>query len=224
MSGKSQTLPARGPGRPAGARSGAARESLIDAAHQVMAEQGYPRVTLRQVADRAGVQPALVSYYFGSKQGLLRAVIERVSQQMHGTLHAAASSDQPADQAIRSLTHAVLEALMAAPYGPRLMVEQVLFGDEEVVDDYVDSFARPNLEDIRALLREGEARGELRPVEVKFLTPVLMGACAFFFLGMPIHRRLFGFDQVDSALAAEFADFVSDVLLRGIAAQREGDS
>jgi AcrR family transcriptional regulator len=47
-----------------------ARELILDAARGQFAEQGYEGATMRAIARVAGVDPALVSYYFGSKSGL----------------------------------------------------------------------------------------------------------------------------------------------------------
>jgi AcrR family transcriptional regulator len=47
-----------------------ARQAILDAARKQFSEQGYEGATMRAVARDAGVDPALVSYYFGSKSGL----------------------------------------------------------------------------------------------------------------------------------------------------------
>jgi AcrR family transcriptional regulator len=47
-----------------------ARDAILDAARAQFAEQGYDGATMRAIAREAGVDPALVSYYFGSKSGL----------------------------------------------------------------------------------------------------------------------------------------------------------
>jgi AcrR family transcriptional regulator len=47
-----------------------AREAILDAARRRFAEQGYEGATMRAIARDAGVDAALVSYYFGSKSGL----------------------------------------------------------------------------------------------------------------------------------------------------------
>lgn len=52
----------------------ATRTSLLDAARVLFAERGYDRTTLRHIAERAGVDAALVARYFGSKEGLYLAV------------------------------------------------------------------------------------------------------------------------------------------------------
>ena len=67
---------ARRPGRPAAADAGAAREGLLLAARELMTEKGLPAVTVREIAERAGVQPALVNYHFGGKEALYTAVVE----------------------------------------------------------------------------------------------------------------------------------------------------
>lgn len=50
------------------------REAIAGAARRLFSERGYDRTTIRAVAAAAGVDPALVSHFFGSKQGLFTAV------------------------------------------------------------------------------------------------------------------------------------------------------
>ena len=59
------------------ARGEATREQILDAASQVLREEGGAGATTRAVADRAGVRLSLVHYHFGSKGGLLAELLER---------------------------------------------------------------------------------------------------------------------------------------------------
>lgn len=59
----------RGRGRPAGGST--ARTDILEVARRHFLAEGYHRVTLRTIAAEAGVDPALISYHFGSKRGLL---------------------------------------------------------------------------------------------------------------------------------------------------------
>jgi AcrR family transcriptional regulator len=52
------------------------RAAIEDSARKLFAELGYERTSLRQVALQAGVDPALVSHYFGKKRDLFLAVVE----------------------------------------------------------------------------------------------------------------------------------------------------
>lgn len=66
------------PGRPEGESN--VREAILDAAEVSFAELGYAGTTLRDVAERAHVTQALISYYFGSKHGLFKATFLRRGQ------------------------------------------------------------------------------------------------------------------------------------------------
>jgi AcrR family transcriptional regulator len=52
------------------------REAILDAARRAFAERGYQQATIREVAGIAGVDPALVHHYFGTKQDLFVAAVE----------------------------------------------------------------------------------------------------------------------------------------------------
>lgn len=67
---------ARGRGRPAGAAAGQTRARLIAAARQEFADRGFAGASLRSIAREAGVDPSLVSHYFGGREGLLAATLE----------------------------------------------------------------------------------------------------------------------------------------------------
>lgn len=66
----------------------ASRRALLDAAGALFDERGYQGATLRDIGERAGVDPALVARYFGGKEGLYLAVLEDVEP--------APASDEPA--------------------------------------------------------------------------------------------------------------------------------
>jgi AcrR family transcriptional regulator len=57
--------------------SGASRQALLEAAHALFDERGYAAATVREIGDRAGVDAALIARYFGSKEGLYLASLER---------------------------------------------------------------------------------------------------------------------------------------------------
>jgi AcrR family transcriptional regulator len=64
--------------RPAGRRPGASgtRDAIAAAARRLFAERGFDRTTIRAVGEQAGVDPALVLHFYGSKQQLFVAVVD----------------------------------------------------------------------------------------------------------------------------------------------------
>src|SRR3954454_12015191 len=64
----------RGRGRPSGPSAG--RADILAVAMRRFLAEGYDRVTMRSIADEAGVDVALISYHFGSKKGLFGAAMQ----------------------------------------------------------------------------------------------------------------------------------------------------
>lgn len=58
----------------------ARRQQIIACAIDVIAEVGYPQTTIRKIADRAGIAMSVVLYHFGTKDGLIEAVIASMYQ------------------------------------------------------------------------------------------------------------------------------------------------
>ncbi len=211
----------RRPGRPAGGQPGEGQEALLQAARELMVEKGLPQLTVREVAERAGVKPALVNYYFGGKQGLLQALTDQVAASMVEGFEQSVNDGDGFEERFRAVLQHAVDLLGNDPYGPRLVVEQVFFGDETVIDAFVDQFARRNLETLNRLLDQGRRAGEIRDVVPMFLVPMLFGSSLFFFLAAPIFRRLYGIDEITPEIARRFADHTADVVLRGILARPE---
>ena len=53
------------------------KRAILDAAEELMARKGYKGTSIRSISEAAGVNVAMISYYFGSKERLLRAIIAR---------------------------------------------------------------------------------------------------------------------------------------------------
>jgi AcrR family transcriptional regulator len=82
-------------GRRIGAPDAKNRGVLLDAAEQLMLEEGYAAVTSRRLADRAGLKPQLVHYYFRTMEDLFLAVFRRRAEQGLKAQARALESPQP---------------------------------------------------------------------------------------------------------------------------------
>lgn len=72
--------------RPPGRPSTGAKERILDAGLETLLEEGYAGLTYTKVANRAGENKSLISYYFDSKQGLVGAVAELVGERITGEI------------------------------------------------------------------------------------------------------------------------------------------
>ena len=83
------------PARKGNAGDPTTRNALLDAAQHVMLNEGYAGATTRRVASEAGVNSALVSYYFGSLDGMFIALFRRGAERSFERLGQALGSTQP---------------------------------------------------------------------------------------------------------------------------------
>ena len=104
---------------------------ILDAADELLVEGGVDGLSSRAVATRAGVNNALVFYYFGSKHGLVERVIERYYQRHLETLEAAAATLSGDLRArLHGLIDAYIDFMEAHRRFPRLIHSQASAGPE----------------------------------------------------------------------------------------------
>src|SRR5438132_11954568 len=77
-----------------GGESSAMRTALVEAAEQLIRDEGYPAVTTRSLADKVNLKRQIVHYYFTSMDDLFIAVIQRVADRKRARVEAAAASDE----------------------------------------------------------------------------------------------------------------------------------
>lgn len=82
-------------GRGGSAEASKTRTAILDAAERLMLEDGYAAVSSRRVADQAGVNSALVYYYFGTMDDLFIALFQRGAEESFRRQVEALSSAQP---------------------------------------------------------------------------------------------------------------------------------
>ncbi|WP_235828486.1 TetR/AcrR family transcriptional regulator [Actinomadura rubteroloni] len=139
------------------------RRALLDAAHDVFSEKGYAGARVQDIADRAGVNKQLISYHFGGKEGLYRALRER------WLIREAEFADPslPLDELILRY----LDNAMDDPRGVRLSLWRALTERlEEIAPEYDDLAALRRRQD------EGDLAPEFDPAYVMVMMHALVSA------------------------------------------------
>jgi AcrR family transcriptional regulator len=113
------------PRRWAGTEDPKTRIDLLDAAARVLVDEGYGAVTVRRVAASAGVNPALVHYYFGTMDDLLVVLFRRGADAYLERLRQALASPQPlrALWGISTEPHGMAEFLALANHHEAIRAE-----------------------------------------------------------------------------------------------------
>jgi AcrR family transcriptional regulator len=208
MSGRSHGIAGgrpghRGPtaGRRSGRRPGesGARQAILASACAAFAERGYDRASIRGIATAAGVDPALVIHYFGSKEGLFAEALQLpVSPSDVFALGAAAGRDQLGATILR----AFLEAWEPAETRVRLMAMlRSAMTNEAAMGMVRDLLAREVFAPITETLGVPDAQ----------LRATLVGSQ---FVGLAIMRFVGGIEPLASASVDELVAAVGPTVQR----------
>ncbi len=85
-----------------------AKQRVFDAAVSLFARRGYAAVGVRELANAANVNLSTVSYYYGGKAGLLRAIINDANTRFAKLLAAAGDDSTPAEEHVRNMVRAMV--------------------------------------------------------------------------------------------------------------------
>src|SRR4030081_3477305 len=117
----------RARGRPKGASAGRVRERLLEAAGELFLRYGYRAVSSRQIGAAAGVNFAMIRYYFGGKPGLYREMLHGVLQPARATLDAMNASHTPVQ--LSDVLANITRSWAANPWIAGFVVREVLAPD-----------------------------------------------------------------------------------------------
>jgi TetR/AcrR family transcriptional regulator len=198
---------------------GVARQSLLQSAIRLLNERGMGNVSLNDVAREAKLNPALVTYYFGSKDNLFQAVVEQVVGEWRAEVIAAVPEDTGAEDTLRRRARATMYFLRRYPYLTRLIIHQMMTVKSKESRFFIENFARVNFEEHTALLRKGTDAGVFRPVDPLFYFAHYIALGDLYANLRPMMERLGGKTADEDARFDAFVEAMIEMLIHGIAAK-----
>jgi AcrR family transcriptional regulator len=170
----------------------ATAEKLLVAASELMIARASIEVSLSDIAQKSGVNAALVKYHFGNKDGLLLALLARDAATEVTNLEYLLA--QPISPTAKLKLHigGIIRAYHRFPYMNRLIHYLLHESTPEAADEVSQFFVAPLLDFQRRLLEEGIAAGEFRRVDPVLFYTSLIGACDHLFFGRHAMSRVTG--------------------------------
>ena len=195
--------PRRGPGRPPPGLVDL-RERLLDAALACFAAEGMKAASLKSIARRASVTPALVHYYFGSKESLQAAVVEeRLMQVAYGLRAVLGESGQPAKSAselVAGFVHGVHALVERFPWLPTLWVREILTEGGALRELMLARIAPMVPQALAQRLAAAQGEGAINPqLDPRLLVVSLVGLTLFPLAAEGIWQRIFPDAGLDHA-------------------------
>ncbi len=166
-------------------RSGT-RERILAVARRLFMEQGYRGLSMRALAETAHTSKALLYYYFKDKEGLFLAVLQDYLAQMERLILESRRQGETCRQRITLLIQAIMAQPAEQRVSIRLASQELVHLSEDARRSFRKAYQRRFVRRLQAMLQEGVAAGELRPIDPKVMTWALLGMLYPYFY--PGHR------------------------------------
>jgi TetR/AcrR family fatty acid metabolism transcriptional regulator len=194
------------------------RTAILDAAIRVFARTGYHAARVSDIAEEAGIAYGLVYHYFKNKEEVLNSIFEERWGDFLEVVSAIAASDKPCRDKLLSVASLIVNAYRVRPEWVKVLVLEIQrssrFAEPGQMHAVGKLFAM-----IAAILREGQARGEVREdLDPKIACYVLIGGLEIVITGLVLGVIEIEPGEEDGDYFDRVARTVVEVYINGICA------
>jgi AcrR family transcriptional regulator len=206
----------RSPGRPREDVETVGREQLIRIARELLREVPPSAVNRIEVARRAGVDPGLIRYYFGTVQALMREVTMEIWEDISVRTKRATAGMKNPEEKIRARVTVLMQTMGENPHFHALMLEHVLLPTGSVKPDVQAEYYAARVDEMRGFVEEGVQAGIFHDMDPRYLFMSMVGMCQFYYeSGMRLKDILFKGEPPED-VKQRYTDFVADLILAGL--------
>lgn len=152
--------------------------AILAAASVVFAQHGLRAARADEIASRAGVTKGLIFHYFGSKEHLFEAVLQRAYEPLRGILEDKALRSDPPEIALRLLVGRLLVAMTACPQGPAIFILESIQNHGQ----HYKKLGMPSIyRALETVLRNGVREGVFRKLNAYHAAINIVGLCSYYY-------------------------------------------
>lgn len=195
-----------------------AREQLLEAASEIMREGDTIDLSLSELSLRAGLNSALVKYYFGNKNGLMLALLDRDMSKIVAELGALVAKDMPPEEKLRRHISGVIDTYYNVPYLNRLMMRMVRDAAPIEAARIAERYLKPLSDAYDTLIAAGVKAGKFRPVDPQHFYFSVTGAADRFFSARLVLRHCYDQHDISPEMRDSYREHTITLIMRGLLA------
>ncbi len=175
------------------------KDYILDVAEKVFSELGYDGASTRTISGEAGLNMAMLNYYFGSKEGLYLAIFERKISAFRTLLQNIGSDDSISawDKMERCIDNYV-ERIIANNCFQKLINRELTLTKRTELTDKMADILMTNVHEFKKILQEGVDKGEFaKDIDQELTIMVIFGTKNYLINSAHISSRVLGHDILD---------------------------
>ena len=194
-----------------------AEEKILNAARKVFIQKGLDGVRMQDIADEAGINKALLHYYFRTKEKLFEVIFKETAGKMFPKFEMILLSNDNLFDKIRKIIAGYLEMVIENPYLPLFVLNEVNRNSNLGLTSFFEKqkpvFAKKFVEAVEKEI----AAGKIKPVSPPQLLINMMAMCVFPFLAKPIISTLWQIDELQfKSLMEQRKKDIADFIINSI--------
>lgn len=164
-------------------------DKILNAAQTVFIHKGMDGSRMQEIADKAGINKALLHYYFRTKQKLFEAIFKNVFGQIFPNLKAFILSESPIEEKLGVFIEKYIELLMNNPFLPSFILKEI-HRDPEFLASIIKSQGL-NPQEIFVMFEKEMEAGNIRKMDPRELMINILGLSIFPFAAKPLMKVMF---------------------------------
>ncbi|MGB5420233.1 TetR/AcrR family transcriptional regulator [Algibacter sp.] len=168
-------------------------EQILNAAKNIFQSKGMDGARMQEIADKAGINKAMLHYYYRSKQLLFEAVFKNAFSLLAPQLNAVLNDDSSIEDKIRNFTSNYISFIVNHPYLPNFIIQELNRNQDFILKLKDQGF--PNIEKFKKQVDEEVAKGLIKPISAEQLFINIMALNIFPFVAKPLIMALTNSDD-----------------------------
>lgn len=184
---------------------------IMEAAERLFADKGFDGSSVRDIAEAAGVNLAMISYYFGSKEKLMEAMFQYRGQYLQIKLqNILYNKDMEPMQKVEKLIDEYIERIFQKQCFHKVMIREQMENNAGPISEQIAQLKKTNQNLFRQLIQDGQKKGVFKKgVDIPFLMMTLVGTASQLITTQHYYREA---NHLQSLSGEEFEKYIKKKL------------
>jgi AcrR family transcriptional regulator len=164
---------------------------LLDTAEKLFSQKGFDGTSVRDIAEAAGINTAMISYYFGSKEKLMEEIFERKSLYLVENVEMLLHNDALNPfQKMYALVDIFIDNILQRRTFHRILLSEQVINQNPTIIQMLEKLKTRNSESVNELIKLGQKKGLFKKnIDIPMLTNTLIGTISYMLINLEFYKK-----------------------------------